>query len=75
MPTELSAEEYARMRAAMEIFEAPFVKQLRAICEEIGYGRVIQIAEYWMDEKRLGWLSSHYKVNCGHDHTEEADGR
>jgi len=67
MPTEPSAEDEV-IRVAVEAYEAPYVKRLRAICEEIGYGRVIQLAENWMDAKHPGWLASHHKVNCEYNH-------
>lgn len=43
-------------------YEAADVAKLRAICEAIGYGRVIQLAEQWMDEKHPGWLKAKAQV-------------
>jgi hypothetical protein len=43
-------------------FEAPHLEQLRAVCDAIGYGRVIQVAERWMDEKHPGWLAARRRV-------------
>ena len=61
---DIPKEEFEQMRAALERYEAPYTTQLRMICEEIGYGRVIQIAEEWMDKKNPGWLDAHHKVGC-----------
>ena len=38
----------------LDAFEAPFRAQLRAICDEIGYGRTIQLVERWWEEKHPG---------------------
>lgn len=46
----------------LDAYEAPYLKQLRAICEEIGYGRVIQVTEHWMDRKHPGWLKAKHQV-------------
>lgn len=39
-------------------FEAPFLASLRAVCEGIGYGRVIQVATDWYEEKCPGWKAA-----------------
>ena len=43
-------------------FETPYIRDLKIICEEIGYGRVIQLAEGWMEEKNPGWLKARDEV-------------
>ncbi len=47
---------------ALKVMEEPHVANLRAICDAIGYGRVIQLAEDWMDDKHPGWLKAKAKV-------------
>ena len=37
--------------AAMDRWEKPYRDLLRGICELIGYGRVVQLAEGWQKEK------------------------
>jgi hypothetical protein len=46
----------------MRAYEAPFADDLRRICEEIGYGRVIQLAEQWFEEKCPGWIAARNRV-------------
>jgi hypothetical protein len=63
------------MRAALARYEAPFVTQLRVICEEIGYDRVIQLAEDWIDKKHPGWVKAHHKVYMERSAKEPHGGR
>lgn len=55
--TELMKDdEFARSLAQQA--EALAVGELRQICEHIGYGRVVELAERWLDEKHPGWLKA-----------------
>jgi len=55
-------QEIEKVLAAVRKFESRFTPSLRALCEEIGYGRVIQIVEGWMEEKHPGWLAARSRV-------------
>lgn len=54
-PCTLSEEELDRAgaltRAAIQRHQAPYLEQLRSICEAIGYGRVMQAADRMWSEK------------------------
>ncbi len=54
--------EFARSYNAVQGVEAPYIIDLRAICNMIGYGRVIQLAEGWMEVANPGWVMSHHMV-------------
>lgn len=45
--------------------EKCYTPDLRRICEEMGYGRVIQIVENWMEKKHPGWLEAHGRTERG----------
>ena len=53
-PCPLSLEDMERAgrltMAAMDRHDAPHLAQLRAICQAIGYGRVIQQTQAWWAE-------------------------
>ena len=58
----MSETTLERSLAAIANFEAGHVADLRRICNAIGYGRAIQIAEGWMEEKHPGWLDARRAV-------------
>lgn len=39
-------------------YERPYLRELRVICEAIGYGRVQQVVEDWYEEKCPGWKAA-----------------
>lgn len=51
---------YVRQPDPLFAFEAPYLTQLRTICEAIGYGRTIQVVERWWDLKKPGTLAANH---------------
>ena len=60
-PTMVKSDQEWQTRP-LEFYEAPNIKILRIVCEAIGYGRVIQLAETWMEELTPGWLKARDEV-------------
>lgn len=58
-------EEFTKIRAAMDRHDAPDIAALRGICERIGYGHVIQLAEEWMEELHPGHAAASDAVAAG----------
>uniref|UniRef100_A0A6M3JAU9 Uncharacterized protein n=1 Tax=viral metagenome TaxID=1070528 RepID=A0A6M3JAU9_9ZZZZ len=66
-------DDLEKITAKLTEHETEDSKALRGICERIGYGRVMQLAEGWMEELHPGWLRARDEVAA--DRVKKGSGR
>jgi len=61
--------EFADTVERLALFEKPQIDVLKVICGNMGYGRVIQLAEQWMEELSPGWLAA--RDECAYERVRD----
>lgn len=60
-----AADLMAGVYESMGKHETPHLDTLRNICEEIGYGRVLQVVSDWFDETHPGMSDARVAIAVG----------